>query len=105
MNAVTTDMHTAFIEATQSGMYWPVDWAPLTQMPIGRGPMLPVSAKRYQLTHEIMEEALSYGEGPSMAEVMGLIAERARQGDKEFEELIDRMAAVFAKFNETPEEE
>lgn len=105
MSAVLTDMHSAFIEATQSGMFWPVDWAPLTRMPSKPGgPMLSEYSKRYQLVHEIMEESLGYGEGPSMAELMGLVAEKARQGDSDFEALIDRMAAAFAKFNEEPEE-
>lgn len=103
---VTTDMHTAFIEATQSGMFWPVDWAPRTRMPLKPGqPMFPVYAKRYQQTWEVMEESLTYGEGPSMAELMALVALKARQGDRDFEALIERMAAAFAKFNETTEEE
>lgn len=61
----------------------------------------PAKTKRYQTTLEVMEEAVSYGDGASMSDVMSLLVNVA-QGiplQQAAKELIKRMAYKFADFN------
>jgi len=57
--------------------------------------------KRYQTVAEVMGESLDYGDGPTTAEVMGLLC-RVAKGEPQTaaaRELLNRMAASFAKYN------
>jgi hypothetical protein len=57
--------------------------------------------QRYQVISEVMTESLDYGDGPKMADLMDLLC-RVAKGEVQTaaaRELLNRMAASFAKYN------
>ena len=81
-----------------------VTWAP--QITDWKGPLYPVGdkhvrPKRYQTLAECMGESLDYTDGPASIELYQLLLNAAAGADVQAQanELLGRMAVVFAKFN------